>query len=319
MIAPALRRPCIAPTARSPTSGLVMGTFGNVSAVDRDRRRGRDQAERRRLRAADARAHGGGLARDRSRGRRHAAPVVRHADAPRALSGVRLSAASSTRIRSTRRCLRRRGMPIRCMGTTHADYFRGDVPVTRSCGEDEVERGLRAEHGRRDRRDVPPVSASRQLDVPAVLVANHGPFTWGADAFEAIAHAEALEFVARLAWRDATARARRRRRPRPACRSSPPAQARPARRTTGRNEPRGPVGSRRNAGGLRGVSLAIVGPRAGVRRGGGDLRSIQVQLRPAERSHPAGLARRGRVRRENRPNRRRQGSSNIDGWRRCTG
>jgi L-ribulose-5-phosphate 4-epimerase len=37
--------------------------------------------------------------------------------------------------------------------------------------------------------------------MPAVLVTHHGPFTWGADAFEAIHHAEALEYVARLEWR----------------------------------------------------------------------------------------------------------------------
>jgi len=37
--------------------------------------------------------------------------------------------------------------------------------------------------------------------MPAVLVAHHGPFAWGADAFQAIEHAEALEYVARLEWR----------------------------------------------------------------------------------------------------------------------
>ena len=73
--------------------------------------------------------------------RRHAPPLVRHADAPRALPRLpSMRRRSSTRTRSTRRCSRRRGMPIRCMGTTHADYFRGDIPVTRPMRHDEVER-----------------------------------------------------------------------------------------------------------------------------------------------------------------------------------
>ena len=45
--------------------------------------------------------------------------------------------------------------------------------------------------------------------MPAVLVANHGPFTWGADAFDAIEHAEVLEFVARVEWRVRDAERRR--------------------------------------------------------------------------------------------------------------
>jgi L-ribulose-5-phosphate 4-epimerase len=90
--------------------------------------------------------------------------------------------------------------PIRCMGTTHADYFRGDVPVTRPMSEAEIRRDYEKNTG------LVIVEAFNGLDlspsdVPAVLVANHGPFTWGADPFKAIEHAEVLELVARIEWR----------------------------------------------------------------------------------------------------------------------
>jgi L-ribulose-5-phosphate 4-epimerase len=90
--------------------------------------------------------------------------------------------------------------PIRCMGTTHADYFHGDIPVTRPMRAAEVERDYELHTG----AVIVEAFALAKLspdDMPAVLVANHGPFTWGADPFEAIERAEALEFVARLEWR----------------------------------------------------------------------------------------------------------------------
>jgi L-ribulose-5-phosphate 4-epimerase len=90
--------------------------------------------------------------------------------------------------------------PIRCMGTTHADYFRGDVPVTRPLTQHEVDHDYEKNTG------LVIVDTFREhglsaVEMPAVLVANHGPFTWGADAFEAIEHAQVLEYVARLEWR----------------------------------------------------------------------------------------------------------------------
>jgi L-ribulose-5-phosphate 4-epimerase len=90
--------------------------------------------------------------------------------------------------------------PIRCMGTTHADYFRGDVPVTRPMTAAEIDRDYEKNTG------LVIVETFRRHDIspdetPGVLVANHGPFTWGADATRAIEHAEVLEFVARVEWR----------------------------------------------------------------------------------------------------------------------
>ena len=91
-------------------------------------------------------------------------------------------------------------LPIRCMGTTHADHFRGDVPVTRPLTREEVE----GEYERNTGLVI--IECFRQgglsaEDVPAVLVAQHGPFTWGRDPFEAVEHARVLEYVARMETR----------------------------------------------------------------------------------------------------------------------
>jgi L-ribulose-5-phosphate 4-epimerase len=89
---------------------------------------------------------------------------------------------------------------VRCMGTTHADYFRGDVPVTRPLTRAEVEHDYEKNTGlvivetlRRERLSC--------NEMAAVLVANHGPFTWGEDAASAIEHAQVLEYLARVEWR----------------------------------------------------------------------------------------------------------------------
>ena len=85
---------------------------------------------------------------------------------------------------------------IPAYGTTHADYWHGEVPCTRPLTPKEIKTDYEANTGRVI------VEAFRQLDPrqhPAVLVAGHGPFTWGADADEAVHQAAVLEFVAHLA------------------------------------------------------------------------------------------------------------------------
>ena len=91
-------------------------------------------------------------------------------------------------------------LPIRCMGTTHADYFRGDIPVTRALTAEEVKRDYERNTG----LVIVETFSKDGLDplaTPAVLVANHGPFTWGSDPAHAIEHARVLEHVARVEWR----------------------------------------------------------------------------------------------------------------------
>jgi L-ribulose-5-phosphate 4-epimerase len=90
-------------------------------------------------------------------------------------------------------------LPIRCMGTTHADYFRGDIPVTRPMRREEVEQDYEKNTGLVIAETFR--SGISAADVAAVLVANHGPFAWGPDTAKAIENARVLEYLARLEWR----------------------------------------------------------------------------------------------------------------------
>lgn len=86
--------------------------------------------------------------------------------------------------------------PIPCYGTTHADYFHGPIPVTEVMTDSEINGEYEANTGAaivRAFKDTDPMA------VPAVLVANHGPFAWGRDAGEAAEKAWMLEVVARIA------------------------------------------------------------------------------------------------------------------------
>ena len=90
--------------------------------------------------------------------------------------------------------------PIPCLGTTHADYFHGPVPVTEPLTAEEVAEAYVRNTGavivRRFRTDsLDPVA------VPGVLVAGHAPFAWGETPEEAVEHADVLEYIARLAFR----------------------------------------------------------------------------------------------------------------------
>ncbi len=95
------------------------------------------------------------------------------------------------------------GKGVPCMGTTHADFFHGEVPVTRSLTEDEVTGDYEGSTG------VSIVERFSDLDpgeMPAVLVADHGPFTWGKDAPTAVESSVVLEEVAKIAWGTLTLR-----------------------------------------------------------------------------------------------------------------
>lgn len=92
----------------------------------------------------------------------------------------------------------RRELP--CFGTTHADHFHGPVPVTRPLTAAEIE-GDYEERTGAVIVETFAASALEPLDVPAALVASHGPFTWGADVEHAVENAIALEAVAASAYR----------------------------------------------------------------------------------------------------------------------
>ena len=90
------------------------------------------------------------------------------------------------------------GRDIPCYGTTHADYFYGPVPCARSLTAEEVEEDYERNTG----KVIIETFTERGLDpkaVPGVICRNHGPFTWGKDAAQAVYHAVVLEEVAKMA------------------------------------------------------------------------------------------------------------------------
>jgi L-ribulose-5-phosphate 4-epimerase len=93
--------------------------------------------------------------------------------------------------------------PIPCFGTTHADYFHGPIPVTERMTEDEINGEYEANTGTVIIRTFQE-KAIDPLAIPAVLVANHGPFAWGRTPGEAAENAWMLETVARLAYMTVT-------------------------------------------------------------------------------------------------------------------
>lgn len=92
------------------------------------------------------------------------------------------------------------GMEIPPLGTTHADYFYGAVPVSRSLTRDEVQEAYEKNTGRVIVETVKEMGKP-PLAVPGVLVRNHGPFTWGKDPGEAVYHSVVLEEIAEMAWK----------------------------------------------------------------------------------------------------------------------
>jgi L-ribulose-5-phosphate 4-epimerase len=88
-------------------------------------------------------------------------------------------------------------VPLRCLGTTHADYFRGDVPVTRDLTPKEVEGDYEKNTGAVIVETFRSGGISPD-EVPAVLVASHGPFVWGPDPMAAVENARVLELLARI-------------------------------------------------------------------------------------------------------------------------
>jgi L-ribulose-5-phosphate 4-epimerase len=89
------------------------------------------------------------------------------------------------------------GKSIPALGTTHADYFYGDIPCTRKLTAEEINTAYEVETGNviiETFRDKDPVA------IPGVLVNNHGPFSWGTNVGHAIHNAKVMEEVAKMAY-----------------------------------------------------------------------------------------------------------------------
>lgn len=90
------------------------------------------------------------------------------------------------------------GYDIPALGTTHADYFYGEIPCTRKMTQEEIQNNYEQETGKVI------VTRFKNLnpdEIPGVLVNNHGPFAWGTDADDAVHNAVVLEEVAKMAFR----------------------------------------------------------------------------------------------------------------------
>jgi L-ribulose-5-phosphate 4-epimerase len=90
------------------------------------------------------------------------------------------------------------GLPIPAIGTTHADYFYGEIPCTRKMTNAEIEGQYELETGKvivETFKDLNPDQ------VPGVLVNNHGPFAWGKSAGDAVHNAVVMEEIAKMAFR----------------------------------------------------------------------------------------------------------------------
>jgi L-ribulose-5-phosphate 4-epimerase len=181
-------------------AGLVVLTFGNASAADRD--------------AGVMAIKPSGVAYDTLRAddvpvvdlasgdlvsgtHRPSSDTATHLALYRAFAGVGGVVHTHSPF-ATAWAQARRDLP--CFGTTHADHFHGAVPVTRELSAAEIA----GDYEERTGAVIVETLADRRLDpleLPAALVASHGPFTWGADVEQAVENAVALEAVAASAYR----------------------------------------------------------------------------------------------------------------------
>ncbi len=180
-----------------PEYGLVVLTWGNVSAVDRDR----------------------GLVVIKPSGVRYSALMAEDMVVVEIESGIQIEGAlhpssdTATHLELYRRfqniggivhthsrwatVFAQCGRGISPLGTTHADYFYGAIPCTREMTEAEISTSYELETG----KVIAETFAGKNPDdIPAVLVHGHGPFAWGKDAAEAVHNAVVLEEIAMMAW-----------------------------------------------------------------------------------------------------------------------
>lgn len=193
-----LREAVLAANLALPEHGLVKLTWGNVSGLDADRG---VMAIKPSGLAYDEMTVADIVIVDIESGetiegdRRPSSDTPTHAALYRAFGGDGIGGIVHTHSTyATAWAQARRPIPL--LGTTHADFAAGEIPLTRRLTADEIEAGYEAATG-----DVVIEAAGGHPDqIPAALVIGHGPFCWAADAGAAVTAAVTLEEVARLAW-----------------------------------------------------------------------------------------------------------------------
>jgi len=88
------------------------------------------------------------------------------------------------------------GKDIPCYGTTHSDYFFGNIPCTRLMTEEEIENNYETNTGKVILEEFKNRSC---IEMQAVLVHSHAPFTWGKTPLDAVLHSQVLEYIAKMA------------------------------------------------------------------------------------------------------------------------
>ena len=179
------------------TRGLVLETWGNASAVDRERGvmvikpsgvpyDGMKPRHMVVVSLADGKVVGGDL--------KPSSDTQTHLVLYRAFAGIG-GVVHTHSLYATAWAQAGRGLAA--LGTTQADYWYGDVPVTRLLKPAEIQKDYEANTGHVIVETFKKLKYD-PLQHPAVLVASHGPFTWGKDVAGAVHNAGVLEFIARL-------------------------------------------------------------------------------------------------------------------------
>jgi len=190
-----IREECCEANRSLPATGLVDLTFGNVSVIDRKagvfaiKPSGVDYGDLRTeqmvIVALDGNIVEGSL--------RPSSDTPTHRHLYRAFDGI----GSVVHTHSRNAVAFAQALtPLPCLGTTHSDHFRGDVPVTRHMTPEEINGDYEWETGK---VIVESFAGNDPLEMPAVLVAGHGPFAWGPNASKALEYALALEICAEMA------------------------------------------------------------------------------------------------------------------------
>ncbi|MDR2430103.1 MAG: L-ribulose-5-phosphate 4-epimerase AraD [Puniceicoccales bacterium] len=194
-----LKEECHAANLALPRTGLVYLTFGNVSVADPERRvfaikpsgvdYGRLSPNDMVVIDYEGRVIEGAL--------RPSSDTPTHRRLFLSFPGIRAIVHTHSR---NAVAFAQAGRGIPCMGTTHCDYFHGAVPVTRALSPEEIAGDYEWETGGVIVERFAGAKLN-PLECPAVLVRNHGPFTWGASGERAVEAAMALEIVADMARR----------------------------------------------------------------------------------------------------------------------